>query len=80
MLFRSEAIVEDSETAENLKAYYRQFCKRPGFHDEYLQTYNRPSVTLVDTAGQGVDEITETGVIVNVVSIRAMNTSNFFIH
>ena len=62
---RAATIVEDQDTAEKLKAYYRQFCKRPGFHDEYLQTYNRPSVTLVDTNGQGVDEITETGVIVD---------------
>ena len=62
---RTDSIVEDPETANKLKAYYRQFCKRPGFHDEYLQTYNRPSVTLVDTNGQGVDEITESGVIVD---------------
>ncbi len=61
---RAETIVEDKETADKLKAYYRQFCKRPCFHDEYLQTYNRPSVTLVDTEGQGVDEITEKGVVV----------------
>ncbi|RLA41651.1 MAG: monooxygenase [Gammaproteobacteria bacterium] len=62
---RTASIVEDPETAEKLKAYYRQFCKRPGFHDEYLQTYNRSNVTLVDTNGQGVDEITEKGVIVD---------------
>lgn len=62
---RAAAIVEDRETAEKLKAYYRQFCKRPCFHDEYLQTYNRPSVKLVDTNGQGVDEVTEKGVIVD---------------
>ncbi|HAD10012.1 MAG TPA: monooxygenase, partial [Porticoccaceae bacterium] len=62
---RADSIVEDPETAANLKAYYRQFCKRPCFHDEYLQTYNRPSVKLVDTNGQGVDEVTENGVIVD---------------
>ncbi|MGK2914342.1 MAG: flavin-containing monooxygenase [Porticoccaceae bacterium] len=62
---RAASIVEDQETAEALKAYYRQYCKRPCFHDEYLQTYNRPSVTLVDTHGQGVDEITEKGVIMD---------------
>ena len=62
---RTEDIVEDRETAEALKAYYWQFCKRPCFHDEYLQTYNLPNVTLVDTQGQGVDEITEKGVVVN---------------
>jgi len=62
---RAEEIVNDKETAEALKPYYRQFCKRPCFHDEYLQTYNLPNVTLVDTAGQGVDRITEKGVVVD---------------
>jgi cyclohexanone monooxygenase len=60
---RVDAIVRDPETAEALKPFYRQFCKRPCFHDDYLQTYNRPNVTLVDTAGRGVDEITERGVV-----------------
>ncbi|GMU46684.1 MAG: monooxygenase [Porticoccaceae bacterium] len=60
---RAAAIVENPETAEKLKAYYRQFCKRPCFHDEYLQTYNRPNVTLVDTDGRGVDAVTEKGVV-----------------
>ncbi len=62
---RVDAIVKDSVTAEALKPYYRQFCKRPGFHDEYLDTYNLPNVTLVDTRGQGVERITETGVVVD---------------
>ena len=39
---RVDAIVEDKATAEALKPWYRQFCKRPCFHDEYLQTFNRP--------------------------------------
>ena len=62
---RVEAIVEDPATAEALKPYYRQFCKRPCFHDEYLQTFNRPNVTLVDTHGRGVERITERGVVVD---------------
>ena len=62
---RVEAIVADPETAEALKPYYRQFCKRPCFHDEYLDTFNRPNVTLVDTKGRGVDRITERGVTVD---------------
>src|SRR5581483_2557326 len=33
---RVDAIVDDPSTAESLKPYYRQFCKRPCFHDEYL--------------------------------------------
>jgi cation diffusion facilitator CzcD-associated flavoprotein CzcO len=59
---RVDAIVKDPQTAEALKPYYRQFCKRPCFHNEYLETFNRPNVTLVDTQGQGVDCITATGV------------------
>jgi cation diffusion facilitator CzcD-associated flavoprotein CzcO len=43
---RVETIVDDPATAEALKPYYRQFCKRPCFHDEYLDTFNRPNVTL----------------------------------
>jgi cyclohexanone monooxygenase len=62
---RVDEIVADPETAESLKPYYRQFCKRPCFHDEYLQTFNRPNVTLVDTQGRGVDRISETGVVAN---------------
>jgi len=37
---RAEEIVKDPNVAESLKPYYRQFCKRPCFHDEYLDTYN----------------------------------------
>ena len=60
---RVDSIVKDKATAEALKPYYRQFCKRPCFHDDYLPTFNRPNVTLVDTRGQGVDRITEKGVV-----------------
>jgi cyclohexanone monooxygenase len=61
---RVDSIVEDPATAEALKPYYRQFCKRPCFHDEYLQTFNRENVTLVDTQGAGVERVTEMGVVV----------------
>jgi len=60
---RAEAIVKDPNVAESLKPYYRQFCKRPCFHDEYLDTYNRPNVTLIDTHGKGADRMTEKGVV-----------------
>lgn len=53
---RAETIVQDPATAELLKPWFRQFCKRPCFHDEYLATYNRPNVTLVDTDGLGVEQ------------------------
>ena len=62
---RVDAIVTDKDTAEALKPYYRQFCKRPTFHNEYLESYNRPNVTLVDTKGRGVESITEKGVVVD---------------
>jgi cyclohexanone monooxygenase len=56
---RAESIVQDKAVAEALKPWYRQFCKRPCFHDEYLDAFNRPNTTLVDTGGKGVDRITE---------------------
>jgi cyclohexanone monooxygenase len=62
---RVDAIVEDPETAEALKPYYRMFCKRPCFSDDYLPTFNRPNVTLVDTDGQGVERFTEVGAVVD---------------
>jgi len=61
---RVDTIVNDPTTAEALKPYYRQFCKRPCFHDEYLDTFNRENVTLVDTKGRGVERLTEHGVVV----------------
>jgi len=60
---RVDEIVKDPASAAALKPWYRQFCKRPCFHDEYLQTFNRPNVTLVDTQGRGVERITEKGVV-----------------
>ena len=60
---RAAKVVEDPDTAEALKPYYRQFCKRPCFHDEYLPTFNRPNVTLVNTDGRGVDQITANGIV-----------------
>jgi cation diffusion facilitator CzcD-associated flavoprotein CzcO len=62
---RVDSIITDPRTAEALKPYYRQFCKRPCFHDEYLDTFNRDNVTLVDTNGRGVERVTENGVVVD---------------
>jgi cation diffusion facilitator CzcD-associated flavoprotein CzcO len=62
---RVDTIVKDPATAALLKPWYRQFCKRPCFHDEYLQTYNRPNVHLVDTNGLGVEALTRNGVVAN---------------
>ncbi len=61
---RIDEVVKDKATAEALKPWYNQFCKRPCFHDQYLDTFNRPNVTLVDTDGRGVERVTEDGVTV----------------
>ena len=61
---RCNEVVEDQATAEQLKAWYQQLCKRPCFHDDYLAAYNEPGCHLVDTDGRGVERITETGVVV----------------
>ena len=58
--------VKDPETADKLKAYYNQFCKRPTFNDHYLATFNRDNVELVDvSATQGVEAINERGIVAN---------------
>ncbi len=62
---RAETIINDPNTAEALKPWYRQFCKRPCFHDEYLPTFNRSNVSLVDTDGRGVERVTERGIVAN---------------
>ncbi len=61
---RVDDSVETQDTAEALKPWYRQFCKRPTFNDEYLATFNRPNVELVDCSdSKGVERITANGVV-----------------
>lgn len=60
---RAEEIVADKATAEGLKPWYSGWCKRPCFHDEYLQAFNRPNVKLVDTQGQGIKQLTKHGIV-----------------
>jgi len=62
---RVSSTVSDPATAEALKPWFGQWCKRPTFNDEYLPTFNRPNVKLVDTKGKGVDRVTEHGVVVD---------------
>src|SRR6476469_8102707 len=63
---RVAAIVEDPPTAEALKPYYHFLCKRPCSSGEYLPTFNRPNVTLVDVAEcKGVERLTEKGIVAN---------------
>ena len=61
---RVDEVVQDPATADSLKAYYPYFCKRPCFHDQYLDTFNRPNAQLVDTDGRGVERVTPDGVVV----------------
>ncbi len=60
---RIDEIVQDRATADALKPWYMFMCKRPCFHNDYLPTFNRPNVHLVDTHGKGISEITEKGVV-----------------
>ena len=63
---RVEPSSRTPETAEALKPYYRFMCKRPCSNDEYLPTFNRPNVTLVDVAeSKGVERLTEKGIVAN---------------
>ena len=63
---RVDEEVSKTEAAEALKPWYRQFCKRPTFNDQYLATFNRDNVHLIDvSASKGVEAITEKGVIAN---------------
>src|SRR5579863_520527 len=58
---RIDQIVKNKQTAEALKPWYMLMCKRPCFHNDYLPTFNRPNVHLIDTHGKGITEITEKG-------------------
>ena len=61
---RISTVVTDENTAEALKPWFKLNCKRPGYHDEYLKTFNRDNVVLVDTDGHGVERFTETAAVV----------------
>jgi cyclohexanone monooxygenase len=66
---RVDDTVSEDETAERLKPWYRQFCKRPTFNDEYLATFNRPNVELIDvSSSKGVERITQNAVVANGVA------------
>lgn len=61
---RVDQVVKDPQTAALLKPWHRRWCKRPLFSDDYLPTFNRPNVLLIDTAGKGIERVTESGVVV----------------
>lgn len=58
-----EETVHDRETAEKLKPWYAFMCKRPAFHNDFYDAFNRSNVELVDTDGQGVSHLTATSVV-----------------
>ena len=60
---RVDDIVIDETTASHLKPWYRLFCKRPCFNDDYLHTFNRENVSLIDTDGKGIDGLSHNGVV-----------------
>ena len=63
---RIENVVEDKATAEALKPWYRTVCKRPCSSNDYLQTFNRPNVTLLDVSdSRGLERMTEKGIVAN---------------
>lgn len=52
--------VRDPQLREALTPSYAVGCKRPGFHNTYLSTFNRDDVTLVT---EPIDKITGSGVV-----------------
>jgi cation diffusion facilitator CzcD-associated flavoprotein CzcO len=60
---RVEKVVKDPVVAKKLQAWYPTWCKRPTFHHEYLETFNRDNVTLVDTDGKGLDRLTADSIV-----------------
>jgi len=63
---RVDAIVNDKETADILKPYYRYQCKRPTSNDDFYATFNRPNVKAIDvSASQGVERMTAKGFVAN---------------
>ncbi|KAJ9663476.1 hypothetical protein H2198_000741 [Neophaeococcomyces mojaviensis] len=62
---RVDQVVDNKDTAQKLKAWYPAWCKRPCFHDDYLPTFNKSNVKLVDTEGKGIEKMTEDGFVVN---------------
>ena len=51
--------VHDPEVRDKLTPRYAVGCKRPGFHNTYLSTYNRDNVELIT---EPIDKVTGSGV------------------
>lgn len=62
--------VRDPDTTEKLKPWNPVWCKRPLFHDDYLQTFNQDNVTLVDTNGKGIDQMMADSLMINDIAYQ----------
>ncbi len=60
---RYDEVVKDPATAEALKPWFRFRCKRPTWHDSYVETYNRDNVELVYSP-VGIEAMTRSGPVV----------------
>lgn len=61
---RVDAIVEDRQTAEILKPWFRFMCKRPLSNNDYYPTFNQLNVKVIDVSPtQGVERMTERGFV-----------------
>jgi cyclohexanone monooxygenase len=59
---RIDEIVQNKDTAEALKPWFRFHCKRPLSSDTYYPTFNQPNVILIDvSATKGVERMTAKG-------------------
>lgn len=62
---RVDEVVANKSTADSLKPWYLGWCKRPCFHDDYLQAFNQTNVHLIDTQGKGIKRLTTRGALAN---------------
>ncbi|MCJ8158535.1 NAD(P)/FAD-dependent oxidoreductase [Sphingomonas sp. LaA6.9] len=63
---RVENMVEDKETAESLKPWYRFLCKRPLSSNEFYGVFNQPNVKLIDVSEtKGLERLTDKGFVAN---------------
>ncbi|UXA20210.1 NAD(P)/FAD-dependent oxidoreductase [Mycobacterium sp. SMC-4] len=62
--------VHDPETRDKLTPRYAVGCKRPGFHNTYLSTFNRDNVDLVT---EPIDTITGSGVVTTDGALREVD-------
>lgn len=61
---RTRDLVKEQATAEKLVAWYPSFCKRLTISDDYLQTFNKSHVHLIDTSSTPIEKITRNGIVV----------------